>query len=153
MTEVMQMPKDIKYDINEHTDYKHFISIKNINENLISLILKNSVVDQTAGRNLQSKAVISDQLSISEDSFMVTKNNKQESTITSIQTPAPAILCRECNDINSQTKLIHPRTKQSGYYCDKCIQNISKMDEIWKRDLSQFYAMYPEHSDEHNKTF
>lgn len=61
--------------------------------------------------------------------------------------------CSECHNENAQTKLCKPLTKQDGYYCDKCLEDIQLMDNLYRSQPKQFWAMYPEHSNEYNKTF
>jgi hypothetical protein len=61
--------------------------------------------------------------------------------------------CVECCSNNIQTRHFSPHTKQSGYYCDSCLQDVTIMDEIYKWQPDQFWRMYPEPSNEHNKTF
>jgi hypothetical protein len=94
---------------------------------LSDIILKKNQYDSILGKNKQSEL-----------------DSKSRVTIHQ---------CMECCSTNSETRYASPRTKQNGYYCDKCLQDIAIMDEIHKRHPDQFWKMYPEPSNEHNKTF
>lgn len=62
--------------------------------------------------------------------------------------------CRECMGTNKDTKLIAPYTKPTGYYCSHCqMLYVNPSDELFRRDMKQFWMKYPDTSVEDNTTF
>lgn len=62
--------------------------------------------------------------------------------------------CQECMTTNADTKFMTPYTKPTGYYCSTCCQlYVQPSDELFRRDMKQFWNKYPDPCAEDNSTF